>query len=338
MIREAISKLIEAKHLSRDEAATVMTEIMEGQVTPAQIGAFLTALRLKGETPDEITGLAQTMRQKATTINPGPPPVVDTCGTGGDAKGTFNISTAAALVVAGAGVTVAKHGNRSVSSRCGSADVLEALGVNLNAPVALVEKCLHQAHIGFLFAPLLHAAMKHAIGPRREIGIRTVFNILGPLTNPAGARSQLLGVFDEDLTDTLAHVLHNLGSEACMIVHGTDGMDEISTTAPTKITQLAAGAVNSFQLTPEEVGIKRARTEELLVEGVEQSAKELKALLDGKPGPKRDIVILNAAAALIVAGKANQFAPAINIAAESVDSGAAKNSLEKLIKITNEGT
>jgi len=337
MIRDAISRLVEGKNLSRDESAGVMTEIMEGPVTPAKIGAFLTALRLKGETPEEITGLAQTMRQKATTINPGPGTVVDTCGTGGDAKGTFNISTAAALVVAGAGVTVAKHGNRSVSSRCGSADVLEALGVNLNASVPLVEKCFQQARIGFLFAPLLHSAMKHAIGPRREIGIRTVFNILGPLTNPAGARRQLLGVFDQAFTDILAEVLRNLGCDACMVVHGTDGMDEISITAPTKITQLAGGSITTFQLTPEEVGIERARPQDLLVEGVEQSVEDLKALLDGKPGPKRDIVILNAAAALIIAEKAKEFPDALKIAAESINSGAAKDSLEKLIAITNEG-
>jgi anthranilate phosphoribosyltransferase len=336
MIRDVISRLVEGKHLSREESAAVMGEIMEGQATQAQIGSFLTALRLKGETPEEITGFAETMRKKATRIDPGPGTIVDTCGTGGDAKGTFNISTAAAIVVAGTGVTVAKHGNRSVSSRCGSADVLEALGVNTQAPVNLVEESLRQAKIGFLFAPLLHSAMKHAIGPRREIGIRTVFNILGPLTNPAGAQYQLIGVFSGDLTETLAEVLRRLGLKAAMVVHGKDGMDEISTTATTKIAWLDNGSIKNFELIPEEFGIDRARPEDLVVENADQSAAELTALLAGKPGPIRDIVVLNASAVLLVAGKAADFPEGITMAAESIDSGAAKASLEKLIAITNQ--
>ena len=336
MIRDVISRLVEGKHLSREESAAVMGEIMEGQATQAQIGSFLTALRLKGETPEEITGFAETMRKKATRIDPGPGTIVDTCGTGGDAKGTFNISTAAAIVVAGTGVTVAKHGNRSVSSRCGSADVLEALGVNTQAPVNLVEESLRQAKIGFLFAPLLHSAMKHAIGPRREIGIRTVFNILGPLTNPAGAQYQLIGVFSGDLTETLAEVLRRLGLKVAMVVHGKDGMDEISTTATTKIAWLDNGSIKNFELIPEEFGIERARPEDLLVENADQSAAALTALLAGKPGPMRDIVVLNASAVLLVAGKAADFPEGIRMAAKSIDSGAAKASLEKLIAITNQ--
>lgn len=336
MIRDVISRLVEGKHLSREESAAVMGEIMEGQATQAQIGSFLTALRLKGETPEEITGFAETMRQKATRIDPGPGTVVDTCGTGGDAKGTFNISTAAAIVVAGTGLTVAKHGNRAVSSRCGSADVLEALGVNTQAPVNLVEESLRQAKIGFLFAPLLHSAMKHAIGPRREIGIRTVFNILGPLTNPAGAQYQLIGVFSASLTQTLAEVLRSLGLKAAMVVHGKDGMDEIATTATTKIAWLDNGSIKNFELIPEEFGIERARPEDLLVENADQSAAALTALLAGNPGPIRDIVLLNASAVLLVAGKAADFPEGIRMAAESIDSGAAKASLEKLIAITNQ--
>jgi len=336
MIRDVIARLVERKHLSREQSAAVMGEIMEGQATQAQIGSFLTALRLKGETPEEITGFAETMRQKATRIDPGPGTVVDTCGTGGDAKGTFNISTAAAIVVAGTGLTVAKHGNRSVSSRCGSADVLEALGVNIQAPVNLVEESLRQAKIGFLFAPLLHSAMKYAIGPRREIGIRTVFNILGPLTNPADAQYQLIGVFSASLTETLAQVLRSLGLKAAMVVHGKDGMDEIATTATTKIAWLHNGSIKNFELIHEEFGIERARPEDLVVENADQSAAALTALLAGNPGPIRDIVLLNASAVLLVAGKAADFPQGIRMAAESIDSGAAKASLKKLIAVTNQ--
>jgi len=336
MIRDVISTLVDGTDLSREESAAVMAEIMEGQATPAQIAAFLTALRLKGETPEEITGFAETMRKKATRINPGPGTVVDTCGTGGDSKGTFNISTATAIVVAGAGVTVAKHGNRSVSSRCGSADVLEALGVNIQAPVNLVEESLRQAHIGFLFAPLLHSAMKHAIGPRREVGIRTVFNILGPLTNPAGAEFQLIGVFAEPLTGTLAAVLRNLGLKAAMVVHGKDGMDEISTTNSTKISWLDKDEIKDFELSPEEYGIDKPKPEDLLVQDVDQSATELKALLDGKPGPVRDIVVLNSSAVLLLSGKAADFPEGIQMAQQSIDSGSANESLQKLIAVTNQ--
>jgi len=336
MIRDVISDLILGRDLSREESAAVMREIMEGESTQAQIAAFLTALRLKGETPDEITGFAETMRQKATRINPGHGTVVDTCGTGGDSKGTFNISTAAALVVAGAGVTVAKHGNRSVSSCCGSADVLEALGVNVQASPELVEKSLHDAGIGFLFAPLFHSAMKYAIGPRREIGIRTVFNILGPLTNPAGAQFQLIGVFDPQLTQTLAAVLRNLRLKAAMVVHGKDGMDEITTTDATSISWLADGRIKNFDLIPEEFGIDRATPEELTVQDVDESASKLTHLLEGASGPIRDIVLLNSSAVLLLSAKATDFAEGIRIAAESIDSGRAKAALHKLITVTNQ--
>jgi len=336
MIKDALASLVDAADLTAEEAVNVMREIMEGQATPAQIGAFLTALRLKGETAEEIAAFAQVMREKATRVAVPVETVLDTCGTGGDRSGTFNISTAAALVAAGAGICVAKHGNRSVSSHSGSADVLEQLGVNVNADVAAVERCLAQARIGFLFAPLLHGAMKHAIGPRREMGIRTVFNVLGPLTNPAGAKHQLLGVFHRDLTKTLAHALRGLGSVRALVVCGLDGLDEITTCANTEASELRDGTVETYEIDPQSLGLPLARREDLLVDSVEASASAIAAVLDGQSGPHRDIVLLNAAAAIVAADAAADLGAGLATAAESIDSGAAKQALEALVRVSGE--
>lgn len=335
MIREAISKLIDGRDLTREESAGVMEEIMRGQATSAQIAAFLVALRLKGETVEEITGCARIMRQMATRIRTRHQVVVDTCGTGGDGSGTFNISTVAAFVVAGAGVCVAKHGNRSVSSRCGSADVLQALGVRIDAPPEKVEQCLDEVGIGFLFAPLLHGTMKYAIGPRQEIGVRTVFNLLGPLTNPAGATRQVLGVYEEGLTETLAQVLGELGAEWALVVHGTDGLDEITTTGPTKVSELRDGEVNTYYIDPTRLGFSLARRDELLGGTVERNAQVLLEVLGGKLGPQRDIVLLNAAAGIMVGGKANSLNEGVRLASESIDSGRALEKLEGLKRASN---
>ena len=335
MIRDVISTLILGKDLSRKDSAAVMREIMEGKATQAQIAAFLTALRLKGETPDEITGFAETMRQKATRIDPGPGTVVDTCGTGGDSKGTFNISTAAALVVAGAGVTVAKHGNRSVSSCCGSADVLEALGVNVQASPELVQKSLHQAGIGFLFAPALHRTMKHAVGPRKEIGIRTIFNILGPLANPAGAEVQILGVFRKDLTAVMAEVLGKLGCRRAMVVHGEDGMDEITTTGASHVAEWVDGEVCEYTVHPEDFGIPVGTLDELRGGDAKENARIILELLDGKKGGKQDIVLLNAGAALHAAGRADSIREGIELARQTIENGGAMDKLQALIRHSN---
>lgn len=335
MIREAISKVVEGQNLTEEEATATMNEIMSGEATPAQIASFITALRMKGETVDEITGCAKVMRQKATKIQTSQKFLVDTCGTGGDRSHTFNISTAAALVSAGAGVAIAKHGNRAASSRCGSADVLQALGVNIEAAPEKVSRCLDEIGIGFLFAPLLHSAMKHAIGPRREIGIRTIFNILGPLTNPAGAQAQLLGVSDPKLTALMAGVLKNLGSKRAFVVHGQDGLDEITTTAETFISELVAGQVKSYKLNPNRYGISSASASELKGGTAEENAQIVLSLLKGEKSPKRDVVLLNAAVAIMAGEKAKTVEEGIQIAAESIDSGKALQKLQALIEMTN---
>jgi len=335
MIKEIIRKLTERRDLSAEEAAQAMDEVMSGEATPAQVAAFIVALRMKGETSEEITGCARVMREKAQHIDAGPTVAVDTCGTGGDARNTFNISTASALVAAGAGVTVAKHGNRAMTSQSGSADVLKALGVNIEAPAAVVERCIAEARIGFLFAPLMHQAMKHAIGPRREIGVRTVFNVLGPLTNPAGARRQLIGVYDASLPPLIAAVLRNLGSERCLVVHGDDGLDEITTTGRTLVAELDGGAITNYYLTPEEVGLPRAKLADLTVRTVEEAAEAVRSVLAGEEGPRRDIVLLNGGAAILVAGLAKNLKEGLARAAESIDSGAARKALEALVRITN---
>jgi len=336
VIREVIRTLVAGRGLSREAAAAAMTAIMEGETTLAQTAAFITALAMKGETVDEITGCAEVMRAKATRVR-ADEPLVDTCGTGGDRSGTFNISTAAALVAAGAGVRVAKHGNRAASSHSGSADVLAELGVNLDADVPAVERCIAEANIGFMFAPHMHAAMKHAMPARRDIGIRTVFNILGPLTNPAGARNQVLGVFDARMLEVMAGVLEALGSRRVYVVRGEDGLDEITTTAETSVAELRDGGITTYRVKPEDFGIARASPDALTVDSAAESAEVIRSVLRGDPGPARDIVLLNAAAAVAAAGAADDLAGGLERAAESTDSGAASAALEKLVRISNEG-
>jgi anthranilate phosphoribosyltransferase len=334
MIKHAISRVVTDIDLSEQEMVAVMEEIMSGAATPAQIGAFITALRMKGETVEEITGAARVMREKATRVDAAAAGeiLVDTCGTGGDASGTFNVSTTAAFVVAGAGLPVAKHGNRSVSSPCGSADVLEALGVDLGLAPDRIGKCIIDVGIGFMFAPMLHGAMKHAIGPRREIGIRTIFNILGPLTNPAGANVQVMGVYAPQLTEKLALVLGRLGSRRAMVVCGEGGLDEITVTGETLVAEWAEGKVRTYTLRPEDVGLRRASLAE--IQGgttPEAAAAQLRAVLAGEEGPRLDMVLLNAGAALLAAGRVADLKAGVDLAREVVSSGAAKERLEALV-------
>ncbi len=329
-IQDAIAKLIEGQDLARERMIGAMNRIMSGGATDAQIGAFLVALRVKGETVEEIAGAARVMREKATRVDTRHATVVDTCGTGGDGSGTFNISTAAAFVVAGAGLCVAKHGNRAASSLCGSADVLKELGVNIEASPETMGRCLDEAGIGFLFAPALHGAMKFAIGPRRELGVRTIFNALGPLTNPAGATRHLIGVYSRSLTDTLAEVLRTLESERAFVVHGLDGLDEITTTGPTQVSELNDGTVSTYEITPEDLGISRASPGDLAGGSAETNAAILRRVLHGEPGPRLDVVLLNAAAAIVAGAAADDLPAAIELARETVDSGRAIEKLEKL--------
>jgi anthranilate phosphoribosyltransferase len=334
MIGAAIAKLVEQQSLTEEEAAHAMREIMEGGATPAQIAAFLIALRIKGETIEEITGCARVMREKATRIRAPYPNVIDTCGTGGDGSQTFNISTTAAFVVAGAGVPVAKHGNRAMSSRCGSADLLQALGVAIELSPEMAETCLAEVGITFLFAPLFHSAMKYAVGPRREIGVRTIFNILGPLTNPAGAKQQILGVSRKEFAEPMAHVLGNLGSTRAFVVHGADGLDEITTTGETHITALDGGKIASYTITPEQFGLPRAPLGALAGGDAQQNADITLAVLEGKRGPHRDVVLLNAAAGLAIAGTAPDLQAGLQLAARAIDSGAALQKLRGLQRFT----
>ena len=333
----AVRRVADGQNLSIEESYQCMDAIMSGEATDAQIAGFITALRMKGETVEEITGCARAMREKATRIDAGDSPhlVIDTCGTGGDTSGTFNISTAAALVAAGAGVRVAKHGNRSVSSQSGSADVLKTLGVNIEADQPIVERCLREANIGFLYAPMLHAAMKYAIGPRRQLGLRTVFNILGPLTNPAGAPCQVLGVYDAALTAVISRVLGNLGSRRCFVVHADDGLDEISNTGPTHVAELAEGEVREYVIRPDDFGLEVSAMSDLVVASPEESAAAVRSVLAGEAGPRRDIVLLNAAAGIAASGAASDIAAGLPLAVKAVDDGAATEALEKLIAISN---
>jgi anthranilate phosphoribosyltransferase len=334
-IQEAIGKLVERRDLTEAEAEDAMKCIMSGGATQAQIGSFLTALRMKGETVEEITAFARVMREFATRVSPKVGgPLVDTCGTGGDRIKTFNISTAAMFVAAGAGVRIAKHGNRSVTSRAGSADVVEAVGVRIDLPPEEVERCIEDVGIGFMFAPRFHAAMKHAIGPRREIGIRTVFNILGPLTNPAYTPAQVVGVYDAGLTEKLARVLGKLGCRHAMVVHGLEGLDEISTLGGTQISELTGGEVRTYTIFPEEFGFKRASPEAIAGEDLEGNVRMMLGVLRGERGPRRDIVLLNAAAAIVVGGKADGLREGISIAGDSIDSGRAYEKLLQLIEAT----
>ena len=332
MIREAIAKIVRGEDLREAEMMTVMTEVMDGEATPAQIAAFMTALRIKGETVEEVTGAARIMRQKATRIDARSSVVVDTCGTGGDARNTFNISTTAAFVVAAAGLIVAKHGNRAVSSGCVSADVLEALGVKIDAAPEIVEECLQQIGIGFLFAPKPHGAMKHAIGPRREIGIRTIFNMLGPLTNPAGATAQLIGVYNPKLTEMFAGVLKNLGTKRAFVVHGADGLDEATVTGPTRVAELKDGLVTTYDIDPAEIfgGVSDGS---LLRGGdAEANARITTEILSGETGARREIVVLNAALAIVAGGMAGTIREGIAVAESCIDSGAAQKKLQGLIE------
>jgi anthranilate phosphoribosyltransferase len=338
MIKELISKIVKKEDLTQPEMEQAMDEIMSGIATPAQIGAFITALRMKGETVDEITGAAVIMRAKATRImsdyKASEGVILDIVGTGGDESKTFNVSTTSAFVAAGAGVTVAKHGNRAVSSLCGAADVLERLGVNLNLTSQNVESCVKEVGIGFLFAPVFHGAMKHAAGPRRETGIRSVFNLLGPLTNPAGANVLLLGVYSIDLTDKIAHVLRKLETKEAFVVCGEGRYDEISICGPTRISHLKNGDVTTFEITPEQFGLKRADMADIIGGDASANADILRSILKGEKGPKRDMVLLNTAAALAAAGKAGDIKEGIKVAGDSIDSGKALERLERLISFT----
>ncbi len=334
MMKEAIAKVVAGTDLSEAEMVGVMETIMGGEATPAQIGAFITALRIKGETVDEITGAARVMRAKATKVAAvGEGEIlVDTCGTGGDASGTFNVSTTAAFVVAAAGVPVAKHGNRSVSSHCGSADVLEALGVDLTLSPEEIGQCIREIGIGFMFAPALHGAMKHAIGPRREIGIRTIFNILGPLTNPAGANVQVMGVYAPSLTETLALVLGRLGTRRALVVCGEGNLDEITITGATRVSDWANGALTTYSIHPSELGMATASLAE--IKGgrtAPEAAAQLRLVLSGKDGPCLDMVLLNAGAALMAAGRSEDLAAGVTLAREVVASGAALGKVEALV-------
>ncbi len=330
-LQEAIQKLVARQDLRESEACAVAELVMSGQATQAQIGALLVALRMKGETVDEITGLVRAMRAGAAAIRIShPDDLLDTCGTGGDGLGTFNVSTAVAFVAAGAGCRVAKHGNRSNLSRAGSADVLTALGVDIQMPPEHSAACIEKLGIVFLFAPQYHPGARHAAGPRRELGIRTIFNTLGPLVHPAGARRQVLGTYDGALTEAIAHVLRRLGSIHCLVVHGEDGLDELTLSGPTRVSELREGAVRSYTVLPEQFGIERAAVDELRGGEPDENAAIIRAVLNGVPGPKRDVVVLNAAAAIYAGGRADTFAAGIERARRSIDSGAARGKLEAL--------
>lgn len=332
--KDILTALVRRQNLTETQAAECVDAILDGQWTEAQIGAFLAALAAKGETVDEVTGAARAMRRKAVRVQSTAPVVVDTCGTGGDGLGTFNISTTTAFVVAGAGVAVAKHGNRSVSSVCGSADVLEALGLNLQVHPEIMEQALNEIGIAFLFAPLYHGAMKHAMPARKQLGIRTLFNMLGPLTNPAGASAQLLGVYAPALTEMFAGVLQRLGTRRAFVVHGHEGLDEISLCGPTRVSELRDGAVKTYDLDPERFFGECAGPEALRGGDAACNAGILKSILDGEPGPRRQIVLLNAAAALAAAGQAADVKAGLAVAAESIDSGMALEKLNALIAFT----
>jgi anthranilate phosphoribosyltransferase len=347
MITDALNRMANRREsLSRQDARSIMAEILAGKCTDAQIAAFLVALHMKGETVEEIVGFAEAIRAAATPLTlsnssvdvsgTGREALVDTSGTGGDASGTFNISTATALVVAGAGVRVAKHGNRSVTSKCGSADVMEALGVKIDLPATRLAACLAEVGIAFLYAPAMHSAMKHVQTARRELRLRTVFNLLGPLTNPAHASAQVVGVYSVDLVEKLAEVLSMLGLRRAMVVHGLDGLDEITITGPTRVAEVNNGSVRTYEVTPEEFGMKRASLEDIAGGDAAANAAIIREVLSGQHSPKRDVVLLNAAAALVVAGRADHLAQAIPLAATSIDSGAAASKLAASVRFTQD--
>jgi anthranilate phosphoribosyltransferase len=340
-ITEAIKRVIDCQSLTAAEAEAVLELIMTGQCTEAQIASLLTALRMKGETTDELTGFARVMRRKAHAVRPlaftgAGDILIDTCGTGGDISGSFNISTAAAFVVAGCGLRVAKHGNRSVSSRCGSADVMEALGVKIELTPERIASCIDEVGIGFLHAPLLHEAMKHVAAVRRQLGVRTIFNMLGPMTNPAGANAQVIGVYAKYLTEMFAHTLKSLGSARALVVHGSDGLDEITITGASRVTELQNGEVKTYEIQPEDFGLSRATLEEVKGGDAKYNAEIVISVLGGERNARRDIVLLNAAAALIVGNRVKDFQEGIQLAAESIDSGAAIARLQRLIEFTQD--
>ena len=336
MFREKLNKIVQGNDLSETEMSFIINEILSGSITDAQIGAFMAALATKGETFEELAGAATAMRRKALRIQISSPVVVDTCGTGGDGLQTFNISTTTAFVVAGCGVTVAKHGNRSVSSKCGSADLLEALGVKLDIHSEIVEEAVSEIGIGFLFAPLYHSAMRYAAGARKEMGLRSIFNMLGPLTNPAGVKYQLLGVYAPELTEMFANALKLLGAKHAFVVHGHDGLDEISVCDSTRISELQDGFIRTYDINPEQFFEKRADAKDLTGGGPEENADITKKILSGEKGSKRDVVLLNASAVLIAAGKSEDFMQGIDLARDSIDSGAAAEKLEGLVRFTRE--
>jgi len=347
MITEVLHRIANhCQSLSRDEARAVMSEVLTGQCTDAQIAALLVALHMKGETVEEIVGFAQAIRAAATPLTTedgdavdvsgtGRDALVDTCGTGGDTAGTFNISTAVALVTAGAGVRVAKHGNRSISSKCGSADVMEALGVNINLPPSRLAACLRETGIAFLFAPAMHSAMKYVQPARRELHLRTVFNLLGPLTNPAHASAQVVGVYSPDLVEKLAKALNELGVHRALVVHGRDGLDEITISGPTKIAEVRDGQVRAYEVTPEEFGLKSAPLQAIVGGDAQQNAAIIRAVLEGERSPCRDVVVLNAAATLVAAAHADHIGEAIPLAAYAIDCGHARQRLQLLLEFTN---
>jgi anthranilate phosphoribosyltransferase len=333
-LKTSIGKIAAGERLSRAEAEEAFGAIMSGEATPVQIGAFLTGLRLRGETVEEISGAVATMRAKMTRVD-APAGAIDVVGTGGDAAGSYSISTCAAFIVAGAGVPVAKHGNRALSSKSGAADVLSALGVNIELRPEGISRCIREAGIGFMFAPSHHPAMKH-VGPTRvELGTRTIFNLLGPLSNPAGVKRQMVGVFARHWIEPLAKVLAQLGSEKAWVVHGSDGLDEITTTGPTHVAELSGGKVKLFDISPADVGLKQSQPGELKGGEAIYNAEALRAVLDGQMGPFRDVALFNAAAALLVAGKADTLKDAAALAEKSIESGAAKTRLEKLVSVSN---
>ena len=332
MFPALIEKLVRHEDLTTDEAAQAMREVMEGRAAPGALAGLLAALVMKGERPEEIAGLARTMREHAVALMTPPGDVFDTCGTGGDRSGTFNVSSAAAVVVAACGVKVAKHGNRSVSSRCGSADVFEQLGVNVMAPPQVVEQTLREANIAFFFAPTFHPSMKHAGPIRREMGIRTTFNLLGPLTNPAGATRQIVGVPRPELTQVMARTLMLLGAKRAWVVHGAGGIDEISTTGHTKVSECRDGAVHTFFIHPSAFGLPKAAPGDLRGGDAIENAAIIRTILDGKPGPAREIVLLNAGAALFVAGRTSSVRDGISCAGAAIDSGAARETLDRMVR------
>ena len=334
-ILDALHKVVERQDLTEDEMTSVMTQIMQGESPPTLLAAFLTALKMKGECVAEIVGAAKVMRAKAEKLVVSSDKIVDTCGTGGDGGSTFNISTASAFVVAGAGITVAKHGNRAVSSKCGSADVLKSLGVNIEAEKSVVEKCINEIGIGFLFAPKMHGAMKHAGGVRKELGFRTIFNVLGPLTNPAGAHAQVIGVFDEKWVTPLAEVLKDLGSSHAYVVHGEDGLDEITLTSKTKVSHLYNGKITEIIINPEEYSLPVCNLHDLQGGSPEVNAEIIRKVLAGESGPKMDIVLINAAAAIHASDKASSLHEGLKLARESILSGAAKQKLDDLCRVSN---